>query len=675
MSNRWICINRKPQFKAFLKLLYKQDWVAADTETTGLIWFRHQICGISFSFDIDEQSEFATNKGEVDVYIPIRHTTGEKQLDANFVLLKLRPFFERKNLTTIWHNAKFDALMLRSEGVNVAGTMYDTWGLHTLLESSTGNYKLGNLAHQLLGAPKWKDAIREWLRIEAKKRKCKIDDLSYADVLIGTMTEYAAQDTRYTWRLFWEYIDDIDDNEDLAYLYHDVETELTKELIDMEYGGALIDVAYLHRLAKEVKLKASLIYDKINRDAEDFISSRVERTTLQRKLKELEAKLVSQQKSGGPTKRIENSIVSTKKKIEIVSKINLDSPKQLRAYLKSLNVPVIKETATRLMSTDKLVLMRLAATGEYPEASDILEYRENSKTLSTFITGMMNWLDGEKRLHTSYNQFGPKSGRLSSSNPNLQNIKRGPMIRRAFITPDGNFIFISIDFSQIELRLAAHFSEDANMLDIYEQDGDIHQRTADMLGCPTRQAAKPVIFGMLYGMGITTLIDNAFRDYEVIYTKSEAKRYFKLFFQRAYPGLREWIEEETDKIKYNQYSETFFGRRRTETDVTKRSVEKWKRESLIRALINHRIQGTAADILKIITVRVGKFLRSKNAKTRMFLNIHDELDFYWHVDEFDLLPQVVELMEDWDDCNFKVPIKVDVSWSPNNWGDKKELRV
>lgn len=675
--SRWVKIDRKPVFLDFVDLLNDQEVVAADTETTGLIWYRSEIVGMSFSFDeVHAPSVFAPlQDGRVDVYIPIRHETGEKQLDPEFVLSHLSPFLENPDTDTLWHNAKYDLLMYRRDGIIIRGHAYDTLGLHTILDEQ-GSHKLGDLAHRLLGAPPWKDEIREYLAIEAKKRKCKIDDLHYGHVHTDVMTPYACQDTRYTWRLFWEYIDQIHDNEGFDYLFYDVEEPLTHALVRMEYEGALVDLDYLAELSEEYETKTNEIFDRIQDAAAEFIESRSKLKELRRNLRQLKKDLKINIANGGPTKRIQNSIASTKRKIDEASILNLNSPQQLRRFFEYEGFPNIKKTKSGLRSTDKLVLMRLAATGKYPVAEDMLEYRKYGKVLTTYALGLPQWADDNHRIHTSFNQFGPRSGRLSSSDPNLQNIPRGPVIRRAFIVPgDGEYVFISIDFSQIELRLAAHYSGDVNMIEIYANNGDIHQKTADSLGCPSRQDAKPINFGLLYGMGPYSLIDNAFKDYGIVYSKSQAKRYHRLFWHKAYPGLHKWVRRETRKIKQREYSETFFGRRRHAPGINNKARPKWQREKDVRSLINHIIQGTGADMLKIASVRVDRFLNRPGIRTTPVLNIHDELDFYWHRDELNLLPEVIEIMEDWDHCGFKVPITVGVSYSSKSWGDKKEIEV
>ena len=677
MLRQWVTLDIKPQFDAFIKLLRKQSVVAADTETTGLEFFKNHIVGFSFSFDDPSAptvlggSLFGSR--EVNVYIPIRHETNAKQLDEDYVLDSLFDVFEDPELTTIWHNAKFDINMLRGDGVTLRGTVYDSYGQH-VLRNELGSHKLGDLAHELLGAPLWKDEVREHLKVKARELGVKVDDLNYGHVDIDVMTEYACKDTRYTWELFHKFLYIFDDSSQLKSLFYDVEMPLTPILAEMEYKGALLDVEYLKKVQIEAAEKTKDLQAQINCDASQFLHKSNAVVKLRREIAETEKLYAAKLAEGKPVKAIFNRIHTRKKALHNALQLNINSAKQLREYFAYLGIPIISKTQGGARSVAKLTLLRLASTGRYPVADQLMEYRHYEKLGSTYIVGLLTRADSRDILHTEFRQYGAKSGRMSSANPNLQNIPRGPTIRKAFIAPEG-YIIVCIDFSQIELRLAAHFSEDANMLDIYSNDGDIHQRTADALGCPSRQYAKPINFGLLYGMGDKSLIDNAYKDYGVIYTPDEAKKYYRLFWNKAYPGLRKWVDKMILQIKRKKYSDTYYGRRRHAPNISSKYLPKWQREKEVRSLVNHIIQGTAADMLKKCIVRVNTFLRQNNCKTCMVLNIHDEIIFYWHLDELHFLPAVVDIMENWDDDEFLVPITVGVAWSKTSWGDKQELAL
>lgn len=638
-----------------MELLDQQSVVACDTEASGLDFFRDQLIGFSFALDSSDKSQ--------SYYVPIRHQTGEKQLDPDFVLDALWEWLAKPDLTTIWHNALFDFLMLRSEGVEIGGTIHDTLVLHFLLDEN-GSHKLGDLAHRHLNAPAWKDVVHEELKRRARELKVKVSEVHYGHVGIPIMAEYACLDAFQTFGL-WDKFQHRLAKDGFDKLYA-TEQELIRVLADMQFEGVLIDVKYFESLQKKTEEERERLDNKINDDAHSYLVSRPEAKELMLKL--VEAKQLPQ------TPRNRKRLESLQKKYRAATTLNLGSPKQLREFFMDKGIPPLKYTPSGQMSVDKLTLMRLAQRG-YTVAQEILDYRAKDKLVSTYIKGMLERLDSENRLHTSFNSTGAKTGRLSSSRPNLQNIPRGPEIRRAFIVPNEDFIFISIDFSQIELRLAAHYSRDHNMLEIYRNNGDIHSRTAELCNCPTRQEAKPINFGLLYGMGWKALIENAYKDYGVNFTPQQAKAHFTNFWKVAYPGLHSWVEKEKRFIRRYRYSENFFGRRRRVPEIGQRDIAEWQKEHAIRGAVNHIIQGTAADMLKIVMVRVWKFLKERNAKTKMISTIHDEICFYWHIDEFDLLKPVLDLMEDWRSCKLRVPIIADVSYSRVSWGDKKELKL
>jgi DNA polymerase-1 len=468
-----------------------------------------------------------------------------------------------------------------------------------------------------------KDILKKLNAGKPRKEKMKLDDIHYGYVPIDIMTEYACKDTRYCLRLFDEYYDELEE-EGVQHIYEEEERPLIRILGEMEYEGALIDVEYLEKLGKKVRKKTEKLQKQFNAYANKIL--------------------------GRDT-------------------INLNSPQQVVELFTIAGVPKIKETPTGNMSVDKAVLTNLSKIRGFKQAAALLEFRKWSKLDSTYIKNILANVDENGYCHGSYNSMGAKSGRQSCSEPNLTNQPRGPLIRRAFIVPE-DYIFVSIDFSQVELRLAAHFSQEQNMLEIYRQNGDIHQMTADLLGC-SRQDAKPINFGLLYGLGWKGLIANALKDYGIVYTPKQAKKYFNDFWNVAYPGLAEWVAKESRSIIKNGYAINYYGRKRRFPELKKHTTPKWQKSHLIRAGVNHRIQGTAADMLKIALVRTDRILKKHKARTCMLFNVHDEIDFYWHKDEFDLLPKVIEAMEDFPWCT--VPIIADVSYSKTDWGHKKEL--
>ena len=613
MQETYELIDTLPKFHKFMKLMNEHELVACDTETNGLEFYSSEIIGFSFSFG--ERANY---------YLPIRHDTCEKQLNPDDIIPVLAEWFAREDVTTIWQNGKFDLLHLRSAGIEVLGPIHDTMILYFMLDEN-GSHKLQDLAAKWCGAKRWKDGVRDYLKVEAKRRKKKIAELHYGHVPIDIMTIYACKDTLWTLKLFMAGYSKL-----LKFGFDELyatEMELLRVLVDMEYHGVVIDTEYLSTFKK----------------------------TITAEIADIKAEL---EKVAG-------------------NKINLNSTKQLAELFTSLNIPSLKTTANGGRCLDKSVLLRLAHRHKVPLAQTLLEYKRLTKLRSTYVSALPKKLDALKKLHTRYNQIGAKSGRLSSANPNLQNIPRGKDVRRAFVVPSQEYIIVCIDFSQIELRLTSHVSQDPVMLKAYLRGDDIHMITAmEITGkarsevtVEERTHAKIVNFAVLYGMGYKSLVSVFYTNYGIHISDAQAKRSINQWFS-TYVGVRRWTKETERSIRKYKCIDNEFGRRRRVPEVADFKVEQWKRDSAVRSAINFVIQGLAADVFKATMVRVANFLKSRNAKTRIVMNIHDELVFYWHIDETHLLAEVCNIMEDQD---FLVPILVDVQWSPTNWGDKRKL--
>jgi len=608
-------INTRKRFDKFMADLWEHKVVACDTETTGLEFFRHELLGFSFSISSTKN-----------VYIPILHNTGEKVLNAEYVLGRLREWFAQDDITTVWHNAKFDLLFLRAAGIDVGGTLHDTMLLHFMLDEN-GSHKLETLAiRHLPEADGWKDVIPHQLKLTARQRKVKMADLNYGHIPLDILGEYAALDARFTYLLYSRFIDQLESHPHFSGLYT-LEMDLLRVLFEKEYRGVYIDEPYLHDLSGTLRERIDEVEDEFQQ-----IAGRL---------------------------------------------VNMNSPKQLIELFDDHDIPVLKRTAKGAPCLDRGTLLRLADVHKAPLAKLLLEHRKARKILSTYSEAIPLKLDTEKRLHTTYRQASARSSRLSSANPNLQNIPRGPEIRRAFVPPSDEYVIVCIDFSQIELRLTAHMSQDPKMLKNYGAGGDIHMMTAmGLTGKPAskvtkeeRTNGKVTNFSVLYGAGPRTLVETAFTGYGVKWTEKQAKGYIDQFYKH-YRGVRRWKTDLERKIRMQGYVDDYFGRRRRAPDIKDVSIEKWKRESRVRSLVNFTIQSPAATMLKRSIVRVDNLLKEENAKTKMFLNVHDEIAFYLHQDEFYLLPEIVHEMQDWD---FDIPILVDVDWSEKSWGDKRGL--
>lgn len=608
-------IDTRKKFTAFMEHLWTHKVAACDTETTGLEFFRNDLLGFSFSTPDNRN-----------VYIPILHFTGEKTLNPEYVLPELRKWFAQEDITTIWHNAKFDLLFLRAVGIEVCGTLHDTMLLHFMLDEN-GSHKLESLAiRHLPEASGWKDVIPEQLKLTARAKKVKMADLNYGHIPLTVLGEYAALDSKFTYLLYARFIDQISRNDEFLDLYS-LEMDLLRVLFDKEYRGVVIDEPYLRELSGTLRTRIDDIEDEFYQAAGRMV--------------------------------------------------NMNSPKQLIELFEDHDIPVLKRTASGAPCLDRGTLLRLADGHNVHLARLLLDHRRARKILSTYAESIPLKLDSGKRLHTTYRQASARSSRLSSANPNLQNIPRGPEIRKAFVPPSDEYVIVCIDFSQIELRLTAHMSQDPKMLKNYREGGDIHMMTAmGLTGKPAskvtkeeRTNGKVTNFSVLYGAGPRTLVETAFAGYGVKWTEKQAKGYIDQFYKH-YRGVRRWKTSLERKIRMYGYVDDCFGRRRRAPGIKDMSIEKWKRESMVRSLVNFTIQSPAATLLKRSIVRVNKLLREENAKTQMFLNVHDEIAFYLHQDEFSLLPEIVHEMQEWD---FSIPILVDVDWSDKSWGDKRGL--
>ncbi len=408
----------------------------------------------------------------------------------------------------------------------------------------------------------------------------------------------------------------------LKELFYNIEMPLSRVLAKMELNGIKLDVAYLHKMKKELENKISSLQQEIYKLAgEEF---------------------------------------------------NINSPKQLGIILfEKLGYPVIKKTQTGY-STDISVLETLAK--DYEIAEKIIAYRQLTKLLSTYVDALIKLVNERtKRIHTTYNQTGTATGRLSSSDPNLQNIpirtELGKDIRRAFISEEGNLLY-SFDYSQIELRILAHMSGDKNLIDAFIKGKDIHTITAsEIFGVPEekvtsnmRRAAKAVNFGIIYGISDYGLSQNLGIE------RKEAKEYIERYFER-YPKVKEFIEELKEKAKENGYVTTLFNRRRYLPGIN--SKYRNVREFSERAAVNTPIQGSAADLIKVSMIKVQEFIEKKSPMARLILQIHDELLIEAPKEDKDVI--INEIKDIMENCiKLKVPLKVDIKIG-TNWRDMIDI--
>ena len=531
---------------------------------------------------------FAIVEGEA-AYLPLAHTYPDApaQLPLAEVLDKLRPWLESEAHAKLGQNLKYDAHILANHGIRLAGIVEDTLLESYILESDK-SHDMDSLASRHLG-------IKTLTYTEVCGKGAK--QIGFGEVDLARATEYAAEDADITLRLHHNLSAQLAAEPALAALYRDVELPTARVLFEMERNGVLIDDFLLAQHSEE----------------------------LGRRLHELE--LQAHELAGQP--------------------FNLGSPKQLGEILfTKLGLPVVKKTATGQPSTDEDVLSQLAE--DYPLPKLLLEHRSLAKLKNTYtdkLPAMVNPRTG--RVHTSFSQAVAVTGRLASTEPNLQNIPirtpEGRRIRAAFIAPAGHRI-LSADYSQIELRIMAHLSSDKGLLDAFAKGEDVHRATAGEIFGVTplevtseqRRYAKVINFGLIYGMSAHGLAKNLGIE------RAAAASYIDRYFAR-YPGVADYMERTRAEAKAQGYVETVFGRRLHLPEI--RAQQVGRRQAAERAAINAPMQGTAADLIKKAMIAASAWLRESGVKSKLILQVHDELVLEVPDDEVALIrEQIPKLM-------------------------------
>ena len=542
-------------------------------------------------------------------YVPVRAPIFDVlELGEREVLEALKPVLEDSSLRKVGQNIKYDLLVLRQAGVELNGVYFDTMVAAYLLNPSERQHNLDLLSLELLNYKKipTSDLIG--------KRGSK--QLSMAEVPLDQIARYACEDADITWRLY-ELLEPRLEQAGLMPLFRDVEMPLVLVLADMEHWGVKLDVDYLRQMSRE----------------------------LAEQLRELEKKIYAV--AGEP--------------------FNINSPKQLsRILFEKLKLPARRRTKTGY-STDARVLEELARQHELPRL--LLEYRELAKLKSTYVDALPEMVNPRTgRVHTSFNQTVTATGRLSSSEPNLQNIpirtELGRRIRRAFVTEDENHLLLDADYSQIELRIMAHLSGDQRLRESFEHGEDVHTRTAALVfGIEPhevtpehRRKAKEVNFGIMYGMGAYGLA----RRLEI--TPEEAQQFITGYFA-SYPGVHEFILRTIQQAREQRYVTTLLNRRRHLPDIL--SSNQRVREFAERTAINTPIQGTAADLIKVAMIRIWREIKRRGLRTKMILQVHDELVFEVPRAELDEVKELVR-REMEGAIQLDVPVKVEIGVG-RNW--------
>lgn len=564
--------------KALLEKLCTQTLVAVESVTDNISNFNYQLKGLAFSYQANEAH-----------FIPIGHAE-----EAEKVVEEFKPFFESETIAKVGHNIKGTLLILKKNGSDLCGTLFDTMLAHYLIEPEA-SHDLQILCAQYLNYDFLADPDSK-----QKNQVCeRVDKVFQLKEALQKELE----------------------NRGHGKLMNDIEMPLVKVLSAMEYEGVKVDIKSLNKMSEELRSET----EKVQRDIYE--------------LAEVE--------------------------------FNIGSPKQLGEVLfeKMKLGEKPKKTKSGQYATGEDVLLGLAT--KHDIAKKILEYREYDKLRSTYVEAlpkMISQYDG--RIHTDYRQAVAATGRLSSNNPNLQNIpirtEKGRQIRKAFVARNDDYLFMSADYSQIELRIAASFAKDETMIEAFRTKRDIHTTTAakvfkvelDQVTPDMRRKAKEVNFGILYGSTAFGLAQN------LGISRSEASEIIKAYFQE-FPAIKKYMDDSINRAREKEYVETIFGRRRYLRDINSRNMS--TRGFAERNAINAPIQGSAADIIKIAMVNIHAWLVKEKLKTKMTMQVHDELVFDLHKDEQQIVKEhVTQLM-----CKavqLEVPMEVEVGIG-ENWLD------
>ena len=546
---------------------------------------------------------FSWQKG-IGYYLPIKNN--KSVLEKSFEIL--RPFFESTEIIKVGHNIKFDIQVLHKYNVKVSSPIYDTMVAHYLINPDM-RHNLDTLSESYLNYSP--------ISIESLIGKKGKNQISMRDVSIDKITDYASEDADITLQLKSIFDKEIEVN-NLGKIFYDIEIPMINVLSEMETEGIKIDTSYLEKLDKEFE--------------ED--------------LEKLKKEIFK--KSG--------------------EEFNLNSPKQLGEILfdKLKLVSKPKKTKTGQYSTSEEVLSSLA--NDHKIIEDILEWRSLDKLQNTYVKSLPNEVSSlTNRVHSSFNQTVTTTGRLSSNNPNLQNIPirtaNGQKIRRAFIPRGSDYILMAADYSQIELRVIASMSNEKNMIDAFVNNQDIHTMTASKIynvdpenvTREQRGNAKTVNFGIIYGVSAFGLSQ------QTDLNRSESKVMIDNYFLN-YPGLKKYMSDQIDFARNNGYVETIMGRRRYLQNIN--SQNNMLRSSSERNAINAPIQGSAADIIKIAMININSELKKQSLKSKMLLQVHDELVFDVHKSEKDQIKDIVKTTME-SAVKLKVPLKIDLEFGKN----------
>jgi DNA polymerase-1 len=541
-------------------------------------------------------------------YIPLP----ENREETLKILEMFRPFFEHSEIVKIGQNIKYDLMVLANYGIELHGPLFDTMLAHYVIQPEM-RHGMDFLAETYL---RYKPIATEEL-IGAKGKKQK----SMRDIPVEQVAEYCNEDTDVTFQLKKVFAPQLKETK-TEQVFETIEMPLVPVLARMEREGVRIDAEFLKEYSHELEKEAQAVEKKVYEQAGEIF--------------------------------------------------NLASPRQLGEVLfEKLKLdPKAKKTKTGQYATGEDVLLKLAS--KHLIVHDILEYREITKLKSTYVDALPQLINAQTgRVHTSYMQAVAVTGRLSSQNPNLQNIPirtdRGKKIRKAFIARNEEHVLLSADYSQIELRLVAEMSEDKNMIEAFQQGKDIHTATAakvygvaeSEVTKEMRHKAKSVNFGIIYGQGAFGLAEN------LGISRTEAKEIIDNYFKQ-FPGIKNYMEKQIAFAREHGYVQTLLGRKRWLSDIN--SANFTVRGFAERNAINMPLQGTAADMIKLAMIQIDQYIQEQKIKSSMILQVHDELIFDVHLSEVERMKkQVVEIMQNALPLKH-VPIVAEVGVGPN-WLD------
>ncbi|MDA9748048.1 DNA polymerase I [bacterium] len=542
-------------------------------------------------------------------YIPLSHETDIDQLDLNYVLENLKEILESSKIKKIGQNLKYEILVFKNYSINLGGIYFDTMVASHFLDSSLQSYSLDNLSRRFLDHKML--SYKDITKIEKK-------EISFKQVPVDVAMSYACEDSDITYKLYCIFKDKLLDK-DLLVQFHKNEMPFVSVLANLESNGVFIDSKKLNDISAKFE-------KKIN--------------------------------------KIEKTIYKS-----IGYEFNINSTLQLRDILfDKLKLKPFKKTKKGEFSTDSESLQSIE--DQHSIVKEILAYRFYSKLKSTYLDSLPELINvNSNRVHTSYNQTGTSTGRLSSSNPNLQNIPiktdEGKQIRESFSSPKDDSVIISADYSQIELRLLAHFSSDPTMLKSYKNNEDIHLNTAseifevpiNKITSQQRSLAKTINFGIIYGIGPKRLSLQIDSDIKT------AKEYIEKYFSR-YSRVKNYFEDTISYTRENGYIETILNRKRYLKDINSKNFI--LRSANERAAINTPIQGSAADVIKLAMININQDKELKNY-AKLVIQVHDELVFECKKDKVDYVSKKVKnYME--NSIKIKVPLKVDIN-KGQSWSD------